>query len=90
MIDNIIGTHPIKVVGMGGIDYWKDGRETFDNVYVLFDYHEGVKVSFSSILSYKFEDQIIKIYGDKATIVSNRMRHLYIRKKALKKTGMRK
>ncbi len=78
MIDNIIGDHPVKVIGTGGIDYWKDGREVFDNVYTIFDYPNGVKASFSSILSNKFEDQTIKFYGDKATIVSNQMNEAFI------------
>jgi len=78
MIDNILGEHPVKVVGTGGIDYWKDGREVYDNVYTIFDYPSGVKASFSSILSNKFEDQTIKFYGDKATIVSNQMDEAYI------------
>ncbi len=78
MIDNIIGDHPVKVVGTGGIDYWKDGREIYDNIYAIFDYPNGVKASFSSILSNKFEDQTIKFYGDKGTIVSNRMNEAYI------------
>ncbi|MBN1927759.1 MAG: Gfo/Idh/MocA family oxidoreductase [Prolixibacteraceae bacterium] len=73
MIDNIIGSHPVKVVGTGGIDYWKDGRTVNDNVFALFDYPNGIKASFSSILANKFEEQTIKFYGDKATIVSNRM-----------------
>ncbi len=73
MIDNIIGNHPIRVVGTGGVDYWKDGREIFDNVHALFDYPDGIKANFSSILSNKYEDQTIKFYGDKGTIVSNRM-----------------
>lgn len=78
MIDNIIGSHPLKVVGTGGIDYWKDGRETYDNVYTLFDYPNGIKVSFSSILSNKFEDQTIKFYGDRGTIVSMRMNEAFL------------
>ncbi|MFY0626778.1 MAG: Gfo/Idh/MocA family oxidoreductase [Reichenbachiella sp.] len=78
MIDNIIGDHPTKVVGTGGIDYWKDGREVFDNVYTIFDYPSGAKASFSSILSNKFEDQAIKFYGDKATIVTNQMNEAFI------------
>ena len=78
MIDNIYGSHPIRVTGSGGVDYWKDGRKIFDNVHALFDYPGGVKASFSSILSNKFEDQTIKFYGDKATIVTNRMNEAYI------------
>ena len=74
MIDNIIGEHPVKVVGTGGVDYWKDGREVCDNVFAIYDYPGGVKASFSSILTNKFEDQTIKFYGDKGTIVVNRMK----------------
>lgn len=73
MIDNIIGAHPVKVVGTGDINYWKDGREVFDNIYTLFDYPNGVKASFSSILANKYEDQTIKFFGDKATIITNQM-----------------
>ncbi|MDZ7765952.1 MAG: Gfo/Idh/MocA family oxidoreductase [Melioribacteraceae bacterium] len=27
---------PHKITGMGGIDYYKDGRETYDNVNTIF------------------------------------------------------
>ena len=30
----ILGSPPQKVSGFGGIDYWKDGRETYDNVHL--------------------------------------------------------
>jgi predicted dehydrogenase len=29
---------PSRVVGYGGIDYWRDGREVFDNVNVMYEY----------------------------------------------------
>ena len=45
----ILGAHPQKVTGFGGIDYWKDGRETYDNVNTLFEYPGGVKAIFTSI-----------------------------------------
>lgn len=78
MIDNIIGDHPIKVVGSGGINYWNDGREIYDNVMAIFDYPNGIKSTFSSILSNKYEDQTIKFFGDKATIVTNGMNGAFI------------
>ncbi|MCF8378730.1 MAG: Gfo/Idh/MocA family oxidoreductase [Bacteroidales bacterium] len=87
MIDNIIGEHPLKVVGTGGVDYWKDGREVFDNVFAVYDYPGGIKASFSSILSNKFEDQIIKFYGDKGTIVVNRMKEAFIYSEDLENAG---
>jgi predicted dehydrogenase len=34
----VLGAHPKSVIGVGGIDYWKDGREVFDNVSCFYDY----------------------------------------------------
>jgi predicted dehydrogenase len=56
------GAEPISVVGMGGIDYWKDGRETCDNVQAIFEYSGGRKMLFSSILfnaHHRFDEQIL-------------------------------
>lgn len=74
MIDNLLGAHPTKVVGTGGIDFWKDGRETFDNVHALFDYPNGVKVGFHSGTTNNYEDYQIKFYGTKGTIVTYGMK----------------
>jgi predicted dehydrogenase len=41
--------HPIAVAGIGGIDYWKDGREVFDNVQVIYEYPNGQKLVYQSI-----------------------------------------
>ncbi|HLU90464.1 MAG TPA: Gfo/Idh/MocA family oxidoreductase [Cyclobacteriaceae bacterium] len=65
-------SHPQKVVGIGGIDYWKDGRETFDNVNVIFEYPGGMKARFSALTTNAHEGFYIKIYGTKATIEVNR------------------
>lgn len=63
-----IGAEPISVVGTGGIDYWKDGRETCDNAQTIFEYPGGQKLVWSSILCnahYDFNEQIM---GDRGTI----------------------
>jgi predicted dehydrogenase len=63
-----IGAEPISVVGTGGIDYWKDGRETCDNAQVIFEYPGGQKMMWSSVLCnahYDFNEQIM---GDRGTI----------------------
>jgi predicted dehydrogenase len=78
MIDNILGAHPTRVMGTGGIDYWKDGRDTFDNVHMLFDYPDGAKVGFHSGTTNKYEGFKLKIYGKNATIVSNNMSSAFI------------
>src|SRR5690606_13617851 len=39
-IDWAFNTHPDTVYGTGGIDYYKDGRETFDNLQLALRYNE--------------------------------------------------
>ena len=60
---------PVKISGMGGIDYYKDGRETYDNVNTIFEYPGGVKASFQAITTNAFESTTIVIMGTEGTIV---------------------
>ena len=41
--DWMIGSKPKSVMGVGGIDYWKDGRDIYDNISLIFTYPEGEK-----------------------------------------------
>ncbi|QJB35465.1 Gfo/Idh/MocA family oxidoreductase [Chitinophaga oryzae] len=68
MVNYLLDAHPLRVVGMGGIDYWKDGRETWDNVRTVFEYPGGVKASVSSILSNAYKGYAIRVLGDRGTI----------------------
>jgi predicted dehydrogenase len=68
MVNYILGSHPLKVTGIGGIDYWKDGRDTFDNIRTIYEYPNGVKSSVTSVLSNAYNGYNIKILGDKGTI----------------------
>ncbi|HVR76033.1 MAG TPA: Gfo/Idh/MocA family oxidoreductase, partial [Planctomycetota bacterium] len=34
----ILGTHPDSVCGYGGVDWYRDGRDTFDNIHLIFNY----------------------------------------------------
>ncbi len=36
--NRILGALPQRVIGSGGIDYWRDGREVFDNVFCVYEY----------------------------------------------------
>ncbi len=47
--DWMFGAHPEFVVGVGGIDYYKDGRDVFDNIQFIFSYPKGRKLIYSSI-----------------------------------------
>lgn len=68
----ILDATPNKVVGFGGVDYWKDGRETFDNTHLIYSYPNGVKAKFSCLTSNAKDGYQIKVFGDKGTIVIDR------------------
>lgn len=72
IVNWVTQSHPTKVRGTGGIDYWKDGRETFDNVSVVFDYPTGLKANFTALTTNAFEGFRMKFYGTRATIEVNR------------------
>jgi predicted dehydrogenase len=68
MVNYLLGAHPTQVVGMGGINYWKDGRDTYDNVHTVYEYPGGVKSAVYSVLSNAFNGYSIKVFGDRATV----------------------
>ena len=65
----LLKSTPKKVVGFGGVDYWKDGRETYDNIHLTYSYPSGVKASFTCLTSNGKDDYQIKVMGDKASII---------------------
>lgn len=67
-VNFLLDGHPTKAMGIGGINYWKDGRETYDNVRTIYEYHNGIKATFTSILSNAYNGYLIRILGNKATI----------------------
>ncbi|TQV72733.1 Gfo/Idh/MocA family oxidoreductase [Exilibacterium tricleocarpae] len=68
----VLGAHPVKVTGFGGIDFWQDGRETYDNVHVITEYPSGVKAKYSSLTTNRKDGYQIKIMGKEGTIVINK------------------
>ena len=75
-------SHPTKVVAMGDVNYWKDGRTTADNVRAIYEYPNGVKASMTSILSNEFNGYMTRILGDKGTIEIGRdVATLYLERK---------
>ncbi len=59
---------PVSVMGAGSINYWKDGREVYDNVALIYSYEDGTQFIYDSMTSnrhYGLEEQIM---GDKGTL----------------------
>ena len=67
----LLQDNPVKVAGFGGIDYWKDGRETYDNTNLIYSYANGIKANFTCLTSNAKDDYQIKVMGDKATVIIN-------------------
>jgi predicted dehydrogenase len=64
-----LGTAPTAVVGMGGIDYWKDGREVYDNIELIFEYPGGVKVNYTSLTTNQFDGYYEQFMGKDGTLL---------------------
>ncbi|MEQ9306680.1 MAG: Gfo/Idh/MocA family oxidoreductase [Marinoscillum sp.] len=60
---------PSHFTGFGGIDHWKDGRETYDNVHLLMKYPSGLDASLTCTTTNGYDDYKIKILGSRATII---------------------
>lgn len=59
---------PTRVIGSGSICFWKDGREVYDHVALIYEYAGGRKVIYTSLLNnarYGCEEQV---QGSKGTI----------------------
>ena len=80
----VLGTEPVSVIGMGGIDYWKDGRETHDNVQAIFEYPGGKKLYFNSILFNGHNQFGVLVMGDQGTLDINDDRAIYFREPVAK------
>jgi predicted dehydrogenase len=62
-------THPDSIFATGGIDYYKDGRETYDNVQVMFRYaKDGMIGNFGATCSNARDGYLFKLKGTKGTI----------------------
>ena len=64
----VLEAEPAKVAGFGGIDYYKDGRETFDNKHLIYEYPNGVTAKFTCLTTNKYNNYLIRILGKDGTI----------------------
>jgi predicted dehydrogenase len=82
--NRLLGGPPKRVIGSGGIDHWRDGREVFDNVLCLYEYDVGdgperrtVRVTYSSIQNNAYEGASELILGTKGTLLLTQSKGLF-------------
>lgn len=82
VVNWILDAHPKRAFASGGIDYYRDGREVFDNISCLYEYElkpkpstkegEGkpytARVSYSSICNNAYEGAAELIMGTKGSL----------------------
>lgn len=68
IVGYLIGSRPAKVVGVGGIDFYNDGRTTHDNVRTIYEYENKVKATYTSTYANEGNPYQIRIVGAEATI----------------------
>jgi predicted dehydrogenase len=61
-------SEPLSVRGSGSINYWRDGREVFDNVNLVYEYPDGVHFIYDSMISNKHYGLEFQVMGDKGTL----------------------
>src|SRR5262249_40922170 len=74
--DWLLGTTPRRVVASGGIDYWRDGREVFGNLFCIFAYQPPtppgerytVRVPYSSLCNNAYEGASELIMGTRGSL----------------------
>jgi predicted dehydrogenase len=67
-INWVFDSAPLHAIGFGGIDYWKDGRETFDNVNTILEYPSGMKVNLIALTANAHEGYVFRFKGSNGTI----------------------
>lgn len=64
----VFGDLPESVIGEGGLDYYRDGRDVNDNVKAIFRYPGGRTFSFSAITTNAERGFQIWIYGTRGSV----------------------
>jgi predicted dehydrogenase len=72
-----LGKLPEKVMGHGSINYWKDGREVYDNISTLYIFNDGRKMEWGSDIANKFYGLEEQILGSVGTVEPERGKYFF-------------
>jgi predicted dehydrogenase len=82
-------THPDEILGTGGIDFYKDGRETYDNVQVVLRYAKDNMIgNFGATCGNAHDGYIFKLKGTKGSVHLLVHDGVYYPEAATKKDGV--
>jgi hypothetical protein len=64
-------------MGHGSINYWKDGREVYDNISTLYIFNDGRKMEWGSDIANKFYGLEEQILGSVGTVEPERGKYFF-------------
>ncbi|WP_162236451.1 Gfo/Idh/MocA family protein [Sphingomonas sp. Leaf25] len=68
-VSNWIFDHPpLSCIGYGSTNYWRDGREVFDNVNAIYRYPGDVQTIYDSLSSNRHHGMEVEVMGPKGTM----------------------
>lgn len=76
VVNWFLGSHPKRVIASGGIEYFRDGREVYDNISCLYEYElkssrgaaYTVRVNYTSICNNAYEGASELIMGTRGSL----------------------
>jgi predicted dehydrogenase len=68
---------PKRITGFGSVNHWKDGREIFDNINLVFDYPAHITGIVSCHLCNEHQAYIVKLIGTRGTVEIHRDKAFY-------------
>jgi predicted dehydrogenase len=79
VVNWLLGTPPKRVMATGGIDFWRDGREVFDNVFCTYEYElqppakrggkpYTVRATYSSVCNNAYQGAAELILGTRGSL----------------------
>ena len=70
VVNWFLGESPCAVMGVGGVNYWRDGRDVWDNVQCIFEYPSGVILTYQSLTTNQFDGFQEEFMGDAGTLIT--------------------
>lgn len=64
----VMDSQPESVIGTGSINFWKDGREVYDNFSLVFKYPGDVHFSYDCLTSNKHNGMQFQVLGNDGTM----------------------
>ncbi len=69
IVNWFLDSTPLAVMGVGGVDYWQDGRDVWDNAQCIFEY-PGVVMTYQSLTTNQFDGFQEEFLGDRGTLIT--------------------